>query len=234
MTPRLKVSATYPDLIGICLLRGLSEEEQRAFLDACTPRHYCEETTLLTQSEHTAGFYIVARGRVIISFLDVEGNLSVIHVAGPGEIMGDVECLSDMPCAATCTSLPDTTMLYAPVSLLLEYAQKPQVIRNIARILHGRLVRDNENRVVEQFQTVDARLLNYLCVLSTPDDPDIRISQAHLATLMGCSRQKVNRMLKDLAERGSVELGRGRIRILDRKSIGCELEQGDMTYEVGG
>ena len=234
MTPRPKVSAIYPDLLGICLLRGLSEEEQRGFLDACTLRHHCEETALLTQSEHTAGFYLVARGRVVVSFLDVEGNLSVIRVAGPGEIMGDVECLSDTPCAATCTSLPDTTILYAPVSLLLEYAQKPQVIRNLARIFHGRLLRDNENRAVEQFQTVDARLLNYLCVLSTPDDPDIRISQAHLATLMGCSRQKVNRMLKDLAACGTVELGRGRIRILDRKQIGCELEQGRVRYEVGG
>ena len=104
MTPRPKVSAIYPDLLGICLLRGLSEEEQRGFLDACTLRHHCEETALLTQSEHTAGFYLVARGRVVVSFLDVEGNLSVIHVAGPGEIMGDVECLSDTPCAATCTS----------------------------------------------------------------------------------------------------------------------------------
>ena len=234
MTPRLKVSAIYPDLLGICLLKGLSEDEQRSFLDACTLRHYSEETALLTQSEHTAGFYIVARGRAIVSFLDVEGNLSVIHVAGPGEIMGDVECLSDTPCAATCTSLPDTTILYGSVSLLLEYAQKPQVIRNIARILHGRLLRDNENRAVEQFQTVDARLLNYLCVLSTPEDPDIRISQAHLATLMGCSRQKVNRMLKDLAERGTVELGRGCIRILDRRSIGGELARDRRSYEVGG
>ncbi|MCA0846987.1 Crp/Fnr family transcriptional regulator [Salipiger thiooxidans] len=217
----MKISAAYPELLEIDLLEGLPVAARAAFLDACTLRFCNSETPLLTQHEPTTGCYLIARGRVVITYLDGDGNESMVHVAGPGEIVGEVEALSGSLCVASCTTMPDTTVLNCPVSVLMEYAQQPSVLRNLARIFHERLIRDLENRSVEQFQTVEARLNNYLCVFSTADDPEIRVSQTQLATLLACSRQKVNRMLKDLRDAGVVDLSRGRIRVLDRSAVGC-------------
>ncbi|MCR8550800.1 Crp/Fnr family transcriptional regulator [Salipiger sp. P9] len=215
----MKNSAAYPHLMQAGLLHGLPDEQKRAFLDSCIQKYCNERITLLTQSEPTQGCYLIARGRVEISYLDEDGNVSILHVAGTGEVIGEVEAISETPCAASCFSLPDTTVLYCPAAVLLDYAKNPAVIRNFAAILHDRLMRDNHRRAVEQFHTVDKRLFSYLCQFSTPDDPEIRFSQAHLATLMGCSRQKVNRMLKVLRDDGMIDLRRGRIVILDRAKV---------------
>lgn len=215
----MKNSAAYPHLLGACLLRGLPEVQKTAFIDSCIRRYCGERVTLLTQSEPTKGCYLIARGRVEVSYIDDSGNISIVHVAGPGEIVGEVEALSATPCAASCVSMPDTTVLYCPAAQLCEYATMPVVIRNIAAILHDRLMRDNHQRSAEQFHTVDERLFLYLRQFSTAEDPEIRISQAHLASLMGCSRQKVNRMLKTLRDNGTIELSRGRIIIRDRNRI---------------
>jgi len=145
--------------------------------------------------------------------------MSVIHVATSGEIIGDTEALAEAPCAATCTSLPDTTLLFCPASHLMQLSRSQTVVRNIARILLERLRRDNHYRVLERFQTIEERLCSYLCQFSTPQDPLIHISQTQLATLLGCSRQKVNRMLNILRDCGVVDLGRSRVRVLDRDEL---------------
>ncbi|APZ53043.1 Crp/Fnr family transcriptional regulator [Salipiger abyssi] len=221
----MKNSVAYPHLMDSGLLSGLPESDKAAFLDSCTRRFCGERTTLLTQSEPTQGCYLIARGRIEVSYIDDSGNLSIVHIAGPGEVLGEVEVLSETSCAASCISMPDTTVLYCPAALLFEYATKPELIRNIAAILHARLLRDNHQRSIEQFYTVDERLFQYLRQFSTPDDPEIQISQAHLAALMGCSRQKVNRMLKALRDEGTINLSRGKIIICDRGRIDAGADQ---------
>ncbi|MAB04776.1 MAG: Crp/Fnr family transcriptional regulator [Rhodobacteraceae bacterium] len=215
----MKASCAYPELLDIALLDGLPLQVRSDFLDRCKLRYCSEQTTILTQSEHTSGLFIIARGRVAVTYLGPDGHMSVIHVAMTGEVLGDTEALAAAPCAATCTTLPDTTLLYCPTSHLVELAQSPVVLRNLARILLERLRRDNHYRVLERFQSIEERLCSYLRQFSTPQDPLIRMSQTQLATLLGCSRQKVNRMLNLLQDSGVVDLGRSRIRVLDRDEL---------------
>ena len=91
----MKASCAYPELLDIALLDGLPLQVRSDFLDRCKLRYCSEQTTILTQSEHTSGLFIIARGRVAVTYLGPDGHMSVIHVAmmaalAPGSSMAAV------------------------------------------------------------------------------------------------------------------------------------------------
>ena len=47
----------------------------------------------------------------------------------------------------------------------------------------------------------------------------VRITQQHLANMLGATRERVNRQLQAFAEQGIIALERGQVRILDRAGL---------------
>ena len=67
------------------------------------------------------------------------------------------------------------------------------------------------------FISVDARLAAYLSSLSS--DEQKGITHQNIAVELGTAREVVSRTLKRFENRGWIELGRGQITILDRRSL---------------
>ncbi|MFW2405281.1 MAG: Crp/Fnr family transcriptional regulator [Gammaproteobacteria bacterium] len=76
-------------------------------------------------------------------------------------------------------------------------------------------------RKVEQivFASIDARLAEALLALDARGED--RITHQDLATELGTAREVVSRHLKRFEQAGCVELGRGRVGVLDRTSLGA-------------
>lgn len=215
----MKNSLAFVHLMECDLLADLPDDQKIAFLDICALRRHMEPTEILSQGEPCSGFYIVAQGLVEVNYCDSQGNLSIIHVAGPGDVLGDVEALSGHPCAATCLTLPNSTLLFCPTPVIYTHLQSPVFIRNQARLFYDRLQRDNRSKAVSQFYSADQRLYIYLCQLTNDKRPEIEVNQSNLADIVGCSRQTVNRKLGELRDEGVVRLGKGKIRVLDRAGL---------------
>lgn len=196
------------------LLDGLELGKRRAFYADCTPRTYAKPTEILCQGAEPTAAFLICEGRVEVTFVDVEGNTVLAHVASPGEVMGEVEMFSGKTCAASCRAMPDTRVLCFTAALLMKHVPVERLLRNFASILHSRLIRDNSLQAIAQFYPAEARICLHLLRLST-GRPEVRVSQAQLALLAGCTRQTVNRTLAQLRDQGVIELGRGVIRVLD-------------------
>lgn len=215
----MKNSLSFPHLLECDLLADLPDDQKVAFLDVCALRRHAEPTEILSQGEPCSGFYIVAKGLVEVKYCDSQGNLSVVHVAAPGDVLGDVEAISGRDCAASCVTLPDTTLLFCPTPVIYTHLQSPVFVRNQARLFYERLRRDNLARSVSQFYSADQRLYVCLCQLTNERRPEIRVNQNNLADIVGCSRQTVNRKLGELRDQGVIRLGKGRITVLDRRDL---------------
>ena len=201
------------------LLHGLGEAELRHFLAGCSLLHYGNPTEILRQDEPADLCYLILKGRVEVSVIDINGNRVLAHIAGPGEVMGEVEIFSGRPCAATCTTLPDTTLSAFTAAQVMAHLPAEKLLRNFAGIFHDRLTRDSRQQSVAMFYTAEDRIRIYLLSLSAPDRPMVQISQSTLAGLAGCSRQTVNQTLAQLRAAGIVALMRGAVRILDRARL---------------
>lgn len=201
------------------LLRGLGEAQLRQFLAGCSLHHYRAPFEILRQDEPTDLCFLILKGRVEVSVIDINGNRVLAHIAGPGEVMGEVEIFSGRPCAATCTTLPDTTLTAFTAAQVMAHLPAEQLLRNFAGIFHDRLTRDSRQQSVAMFYTAEDRIRIHLLSLSAPDRPEVQISQSSLAALAGCSRQTVNLTLAQLRAAGIVRLMRGAICILDRTRL---------------
>jgi CRP-like cAMP-binding protein len=84
-------------------------------------------------------------------------------------------------------------------------------LTNEVRVLNERLL---EALYVPVEKRVRRRLVE-LSRLYGGDEPVIQLTQETLAEIAGASRPTVNQVLRDEEKRGTIELSRGRIRVLE-------------------
>lgn len=209
----------YAPLFDAPLLNGLSRDDKRAFFSACAVRAFKSPTPILRQGELTPGSFLVVVGQVEVDYVDASGNPVIVHTALPGEMLGDVEALSGRPCACSCVTAPDTTVLFCPTPVLHTFIPPRLLVRNLCDALYSRMVRESRNKAADHYYNAEQRLRLHLHNLTDNGTDAIRISQSQLGIVIGCSRQTVNPMLGRLRDQGIIELGRGMIRVRDRARL---------------
>lgn len=201
------------------MLAGMDEAQMAALLAEGRLRSLTRPHEVLRQGEPADACYLILRGRIEVSFIDVNGNRVLAHLAGPGETLGEVELFSGRTCAATCTTMRNTTVLAFDVTRLLRHLPPELLLRNVADIFHDRLTRDNRLQSLAMFYGAEDRIRIHLLSMTSAETPDVQLSQTELAGFAGCSRQTVNRTLAQLRDAGIVQMGRGAIRVLDRERL---------------
>ncbi len=224
----MKNSARFPHLLNAHILDDLPDDRKVDFLDVCAIRVFEDETAILSQSEHTAGMFLIAHGSVEVSFLSKDGNKSIIYHAGPGDVLGAIEAMAERPCAGTCTAFANTTVLFCATSLLFEQLKSPVFIRNAAVIAHNVMTRDNLFKSADQFATVEQKICLYLRHLSSHDSKFTQ-SQSYLANAVGCSRQTVNKELGRLRDLNIIDVSQTGIGVLDHAALVRQIEELDLS-----
>lgn len=214
----MKNSVRFPHLYRAPLFADLPEDQITKIIDGCAVQMFDKPTQVLTQGEPAHGMYMIAHGSVEVTCINAEGQSVLIHVMRQVEIFGEVEVLAEKPCAASCSTAANTTLLYCAKPLLYECVKSPVFLRNLMRVSYDRLVRDNTMKFVDQFYPVVQRLCAYLHRLSV-DKAEISKTQSDLAGMLGCARQTLNRELGRLRDRSIIEIEKGKIRVTDRSAL---------------
>jgi len=215
------------------LFRGTSRAVMARLLEEAPVLHIRRPREILRQGEAASHLYLIVRGRIEVSFLDVNGNRVLAHLAGPGEVLGEVEQFSGLFCAATCKTLPGVMVVQLDAATILRHMPADLLLRNLAAIFHDRLTRDNQQHSVAMFYGAEDRIRIHLLTMTSPDIPEVRISQTDLAGFAGCSRQTVNRTLSQLRAAGIITMSRGTMRILDRARLEGDTSCGEQVVLNG-
>ncbi|MEQ5871396.1 Crp/Fnr family transcriptional regulator [Sagittula sp. NFXS13] len=214
----MKNSVAFPHLLKAKLLTDLSPDDKADFLNRCTARMYQTPEIFLHQGEQSPGLFIVAHGRMDVLLTSPGGEQTLLAHLGPCETVGEIECISGGTCIATCRSQPMTTMLFLPTDVLFEYLRMPIFIRNVAAVFRSRMQQDNAVKALDLHGTLDQRLFLRLRTLCDGRDR-VRANQAHLAEILGCSRQSVNKALGRLRTEGIIDVSKGEVRILQPDAV---------------
>jgi CRP-like cAMP-binding protein len=214
----MKNSIRFPHLLDSAILNDLSDDDKADFLNQFAVRNCATKTPILHQGQSPDGMFIVSHGSVEVSYLSEEGFQTIIFHAGASDALGVIEALATKPCAATCTAMPNTCLLFCPTPLLYQLLQSPVLIRNIATLAFKMLERDNYGKSIDQHYTAEQRICSHLWQLSALG-AEVRQSQSYLATMVGCSRQTVNKELGVLRDSKIIMLGKGKITVLDRDAL---------------
>lgn len=201
------------------LLDGVEPQALHAFLGQCRITTHPEGKRLIDQGQNLDHAYLVIGGAAEICVTDENGNSVLAHLAQAGEVIGEVELLSGRPTLASVVVRPGTALARFDATQLHRLMPPGHLVRNLARLLHARLARDDRVHLIALFYSTEDRIRGHLLHLTTPENPRTEVSQADLAAFTGCSRQTVNRVLAQLRQSGIVELGRGAVTVLDRERL---------------
>lgn len=103
-------------LAHVDLFAGLDRKELRHLAGSCQERTFSSGSVLLQQGDTGAGLFVIIGGHVRVTRTtgpqDAEENLRTM---GPGEVLGEMALLDDLPRSATVTAIDDVTALLLPI-----------------------------------------------------------------------------------------------------------------------
>lgn len=186
-------------------------------------RSYRRGEPLYIVGEPSNGVFGIAKGALDISIPREDGQEVMFHRAQPGFWIGDLALFSAQPRLVTASAATDVVAVFlpkAPLARLLE--QNPEMGLDFYMLSHrnvATMLQLMSNLSIPRAEArVALRLLSY-DQQSTKKPGWIPLSQEKLAQLTALSLPTVQRTLRNFVATGLVELGYGRLRILDRKQL---------------
>jgi CRP/FNR family transcriptional regulator, cyclic AMP receptor protein len=167
--------------------------------------------------------FVITRGQVKIVLPSETGEEAVIGVLDVGDFFGELSLIDEQARSATIVATQVTeTLVLRRVQFLQFVVAHPELAIQVLRVLSRRL-RDADAFIEDAvFLDVPARLAKKLLELaqqygkSTPEGTliTLRMTQQELATMVGATRESVNKHLRAYQARGIVEVDRQKITLL--------------------
>lgn len=103
-------------LAHVDLFVGLDKKEMRNLAGSCQERKFPAGTVLMKQGDTGAGLFVITAGHVkVTQAVDPDRAEENLGSAGPGDVLGEMALLDDLPRSATVTAVDDVTALLLPI-----------------------------------------------------------------------------------------------------------------------
>jgi len=184
-------------------------------------RRYRKGSILIHEGDVGDTLFIVLDGRVKIYCTDSNGREITFGVFGAGECFGEM-ALDGGPRSASVVTLEPTVCAVVGRAALMQYiGERPAFALDLLSKVIGRLrmaTRDARNLA---FIDVYGRITALIHELATPQADGRRriterVTHQAIASRVGCSREMVSRILKDLVKGGYLAIEEHRIVLLSR------------------
>ncbi len=211
------------------LFEELSDSELQRVAQVAIPRSFPRETRVFHEGDRGDACYIVRTGSCRVTREHPDGRAITLANLGPGAIFGELAMLDGEARSASVEATEDTELLALPASdMRAQIREHPEMAEKLVVALTRRLREANERIARQSFQTVPSRVAGVLDQLlaedrvapAMRDGVTIRLRQSDLAQLAGTSRESVSRFLATLERAGVVQVGRGRVTILEPERLG--------------
>ncbi len=211
------------------LFSELSDPELEQIAQVAIPRSYPNDTRVFHEGDPGDACFIVRTGSCRVTREHPDGRAITLANLGPGAIFGELAMLDGEARSASVEATEDTDLLALPASDMRALIREhPGMAEKLVVALTRRLREANERIARQSFQTVPSRVAGVLDQLlaedrvapTVRDGVTIRLRQSDLAQLAGTSRESVSRFLATLERAGVVQVGRGRVTILEPERLG--------------
>jgi len=202
-TPGPAVAAVLSESLGLLSARG----EQR---------RYRKGVLLIQEGDHGDTLFILLSGRVKAFSIDERDREIVYGVYGPGEYLGEMSLDGGPRSASVITLEPTVCSVVTRHTLRQHIAERPEfAFELISRVIHRARLATQSARSLALLDVYGrvSHLLNSLAV-TLPDGTRAiteRLTHQEIASRVGCSREMVSRLLKDLDAGGHIAVSRSHI-----------------------
>jgi CRP/FNR family cyclic AMP-dependent transcriptional regulator len=210
------------------IFQSLQPQDIDAIAARAITRRVARNQVILRRGDPNSGMLVIMTGRVRISVVSEDGKEVTLTVLGPGEVVGEMSLLDGGPCSADVTAQEDCTLLVIERGQFLALLRSnSELCLRLLSFLTRRLRRANaalEDMALLDVPTRLGRLLTRLAAdygvpVQSGTRIEVRLSQKDLSSLVGASREKVNRQIRLWEEAGVLAKDSGRMVITDVQAL---------------
>ena len=204
------------------MLKDLAEEDRRRILSAGRRRCYERGEVLFHEGEAGTTLHMLTRGHVAVRASTLSGDVVTLSVLGPGDVFGELALVRprhERTATVVALEAVETAALDQQAFDRLRH-EHPSVDHFLVTLLARRVARLSAHLVEALHVPAEQRVLRRLLALVAlyQDGPlpvSVPLTQDDLASLAGTSRPTANKVLRQMEELGALQLGRGRVKVLD-------------------
>jgi CRP/FNR family cyclic AMP-dependent transcriptional regulator len=188
-----------------------------ALLTICSRRSFGRGEVVFHRGDPANALHLIVKGRFAVRITTPLGDTATLGVRGPGDAFGELALISEsVERSATVQALEaaETRSVHRDDFERLR-REHPSVDAILVALLAERVRRLSEELTEAYYLSAEKRVQRRLADLAELYDGVVQLPQEALAELAGTSRATVNRVLRELENRGVVELGRSRIVVVD-------------------
>jgi CRP-like cAMP-binding protein len=170
----------------------------------------------------------VVRGRVKICTYSADGKELVLNIIDHGGLFGELAVLDGQPRSGDAVALEDTDLLVLTRSRLMPVVTRdPEVASRLMGVLCQRLRQTSQQLEDALLREAPSRLARGLLRLADGFGRsegqgvrlDIKLSQQQIGSLIGVSRESVNKLMMEWARGGIIDVRSGFITISDQDAL---------------
>ena len=224
--PSLQPVRADPELLArVGLFAELSSAELIGLASLMRPRAYARDEVVYLRGDAGTAFYIIASGKVKITLTSPEGKELILRRFGPGDFHGELALLDDQPRSADAVATEPSVLLVLQRDAFRQFlGEHPSVATKLLATVSNYLRRNAELIQDATFLDVPARLARILLELagatsegSLPPAGTVitdKLKQSELASLVGATRESINKWLGSFERQGLIRYDKGQITLL--------------------
>jgi CRP/FNR family transcriptional regulator, cyclic AMP receptor protein len=208
-------------LASVDLFGDLTSAELLQLADASTTEDLRRGDVLFHEDDPGDTVYIVTAGRIAIAKRSIDGRESVVALMEPGDLFGEMQLFENQGRTAEARALEQSQVLaigYEPIREV--YQQRPELLWGVVALLAGRLRTMDVALADSVFLDVTGRTAKRLVEMAAgADEFTLPVTQEELASMVGASRERVNKAIASFVRLGWIEQSERRYRITDREQL---------------
>jgi CRP/FNR family transcriptional regulator, cyclic AMP receptor protein len=227
MMPAPSIAAA---LRNVALFQDLPDQELDALVLKVARKRFGRNALIFSQGDAGDGLHIVEEGHVTISRQNADGGEVILSLCEPGEYFGELALFDGEPRSASATAVEECTTLYLSRSTFRAFLEAhPKALLTCLAVIVRLLRRCTD--LVDEIALLDLRRRLARRLLRLAGDgivgvgeagrpsTSFRITQQQLASMLGATRESVNKHLNAFVDEGTIRLERGRIHLLDLERL---------------
>jgi CRP-like cAMP-binding protein len=221
---------TNPEILlkQVPLFRSLPLEESRRVAALLQKQFLKKGEVLFRKGDEGTSLYMIVSGKLKIARQSRDGDEVILAILGNGDFCGEMSILDGFPRSADAVAIEETYLYGLNRKDFLAYVLNNETaVRAILTALSRRLRRADDFLEDIFFLNVSGRLAKKLIDLALTngyqegqkEPPRIRITQRELASMVGSTRESVNKELRNLRERELIAMAGNTIVIQDLEAL---------------
>jgi CRP-like cAMP-binding protein len=176
---------------------------------------------IFSEGDDAGELFVVRSGRIAIAKRSADGRESVVALMEEGDLIGEMSLFDGEGRSADARALEPSELVAVPfASLRSVLEERPTLLWGVVQLLVERLRSTDSALADSMFLDVTGRTAKRLLEMAGDADTfTLPVTQEELASMVGASRERVNKAIASFIRLGWLEQTDRRYRILDRMQL---------------